>query len=244
MGVSSYDEMTIRCKARCLSKSYIKNKPVPYGIRLYACVGWKNRYLHSICDNGKGSKVKMSPSQKFASNIPIVKPIIKEIEKLDKRKKKFSETASSQWVTQMAMQTYIKPDPSGKRMFVMDSFYGRHKVADVTKIVTNGEARVICTMKLLFVNSGDKSLVKYVLNHIKKLSQGIWFLLWVTVDGVIQKNCGYIVFKDKRPVLFYTNDLKDTPKKRIQGVNEESVRCVGGLLILKRWTDECNTKSK
>ena len=124
------------------------------------------------------------------------------------------------------MQTYIQPDPSGKRMFVMDSFYGRHKVADVTKIVTNGEARVICTMKLLFVNSGDKSLVKYVLNHIKKLSQGTWFLLWVTVDGVIQKNCGYIVFKDKRPVLFYTNDLKDTPTNRIQGVTYESVRCV------------------
>ncbi len=57
----------------------------------------------------------------------------------------------------------------------MDSFYGRHKVEDVTKIVTNGEARVICTMKLLFVNSGDKYLVKYVLNHIKKLSQGTWF---------------------------------------------------------------------
>ena len=86
--------------------------------------------------------------------------------------------------------------------------------------------------------------MKYVLNHIKKLSQGTWFLLWVTVDGVVQKNCGYIVFKDKRPVLFYTNDLKDTPTKRIQGVTEESVRCVGGLLILKIWTDECTTTSK
>ena len=35
-GASSYDEITIRCKACCLSKSYIKNKPTPYGIRLYA----------------------------------------------------------------------------------------------------------------------------------------------------------------------------------------------------------------
>ena len=144
----------------------------------------------------------------------------------------------------MSMHTYIKPDPSGNRMFFMDSFYGIHKVEDVTKIVTNGEERVICTMKLLFVNRGDKYLVKYVLNHIKKLSQGTWFLLWVTVDGFIQNNCGYIFFKDKRPVLFYTNDLKDTPTKIIQGVTEESVICVGGLLILKRWTDECTTTSK
>ena len=89
MGVSSYYEMRIRCKDRLLSKSYIKNKSVPYGIYIYACVGWKNRYLHSMCDNGKGSKVKMTPSQKFAINIPIVKPIIKEIEKLDKRKRNF-----------------------------------------------------------------------------------------------------------------------------------------------------------
>ena len=63
MGVSSNDEMTISCKDRLLSKSYTKNNPVPYGICLYACVGWKNRYLHSICDNGKGSKVKLTPSQ-------------------------------------------------------------------------------------------------------------------------------------------------------------------------------------
>ncbi len=68
----------------------------------------------------------------------------------------------------MSIHTYIEPDPSGKRMFVMDSFYGRHKISYVTMIVTKGESRVICTMKLLFVNRSDKSMVKYVLNHIKK----------------------------------------------------------------------------
>ena len=30
-GVSSFDEITIRCNSRCLAKSYIKNKPNPYG---------------------------------------------------------------------------------------------------------------------------------------------------------------------------------------------------------------------
>lgn len=52
------------------------------------------------------------------------------------------------------------------------------------------------------------------------MSQGSWFLLRVTVDGVTQPNCGYIVFMDKREVLFYTNDLKDTPTKIVQGVTE------------------------
>ena len=58
-GVSSYDEITVRFKARCLSKSFIKNKPVPYGIRLYACVGWKDKYLYSIFDNGKGNTIEI-----------------------------------------------------------------------------------------------------------------------------------------------------------------------------------------
>lgn len=95
---------------------------------------------------------------------------------MDEHKKKFSETASSQWLTQMAIQSYIEPDPSGERMFVMDYFYGRNKVSDVTRIVTKGEEKVICTMKLLFVNESDKSMVKYFLNHIKNESRIMVFI--------------------------------------------------------------------
>ena len=69
-GVSSFDEITIRCKSRCLAKSYIKNKPNPYGIRLYSCVGWKNTYLHTIMDNGKGHKSKLNPSERFSKQFP------------------------------------------------------------------------------------------------------------------------------------------------------------------------------
>lgn len=38
MGVMSYDESTIRCKGRTVAQTFMKSKPVRFGIRLYALV--------------------------------------------------------------------------------------------------------------------------------------------------------------------------------------------------------------
>ncbi|ETP50735.1 hypothetical protein F442_04006 [Phytophthora nicotianae P10297] len=47
---------------------------------------------------------------------------------------------------------------------------------------------------------------------------------------------GYVVFKDKKVVIFYTNDLADTPTLRFQGPdNEEAIRVLHGLQPLNRW---------
>ena len=45
IGVLCFGENTIRCKARTGARSYIKSKPVKYGIRLYAMCGWRYTYL-------------------------------------------------------------------------------------------------------------------------------------------------------------------------------------------------------
>lgn len=79
-----------------------------------------------------------------------------------------------------------------------------------------------------------------------KLGQCPWFLLQVTLSGCVQRNCGYIIFKDKRKYLvtFYTNDLDDTPIKSIDGPSDHTIKCVHVLLVLKRWTQESITKSQ
>ena len=76
------------------------------------------------------------------------------------------------------------------------------------------------------------------------MGQCSWFLLQVTLSGCVQRNCGYIIFKDKikYPVTFYTNDFADTPIKRIDGPSDHTIKCVRGLLVLKRWTQESITK--
>lgn len=40
-GVPAFDENTIRCKGGTAARSYIKRKPVKFGVRFYANVEWK-----------------------------------------------------------------------------------------------------------------------------------------------------------------------------------------------------------
>ena len=54
---------------------------------------------------------------------------------------------------------------------------------------------------------------------------------------VVARNAGYIVYKDSKIVIFYTNDLAQTPSKPIlYSTDAEAVTCVHGLAKLKRWT--------
>ena len=60
----------------------------------------------------------------------------------------------------------------------------------------------------------------------------------------VARSCGYIVWKDRKVVVFYTNDLSDTPTKDFLHIaketdSEEAIRCVGGLVDVERWDDEC-----
>lgn len=53
----------------------------------------------------------------------------------------------------------------------------------------------------------------------------------------IAKNAGYIVWKNSKIVIFYTNDLANTPGEPILDMNnEEAVSCVHGLCTVHRWT--------
>ena len=198
-GVSSFDEITIWYKARCLEKYYIKNKPNPYGIRLYACVGWRNCYLHSICDNVKGNKSTLNASRRFSGQFPIVNGVLEEIDTLcEITKDDFMDKASCQWVTQMSLQTCKDNEYTGKRLFVMDNFYGRHQVGSILKHVTNGQFKILTTIKLLFINKDDKLYAKKIIKYCSKAHQGTWFLLMVTLHGITQEKCGYIIFKYNR----------------------------------------------
>lgn len=48
---------------------------------------------------------------------------------------------------------------------------------------------------------------------------------------------GFIVFRDKKPVLFYTNDLAKTPSARVLGGDtREAIECCHGLYPIRRWT--------
>ena len=55
----------------------------------------------------------------------------------------------------------------------------------------------------------------------------------------IADKAAYVVWKDSKVVLFYTNDLAATPSQPImEGTERESIACVNGLAQLSRWTGE------
>ena len=52
----------------------------------------------------------------------------------------------------------------------------------------------------------------------------------------IAENTGYIVFKDKKTVVFYCNDLASIPRELISGSSDEdAINYVHGLSRLQRW---------
>ena len=54
--------------------------------------------------------------------------------------------------------------------------------------------------------------------------------------GPKSPNCGFILWKDSKLVMFYTNDLAHTPSEDIlHDTSEEAIRCVNGLGPLHRW---------
>jgi hypothetical protein len=53
-------------------------------------------------------------------------------------------------------------------------------------------------------------------------------------------NAGYIIFKDRKTVVFYSNDLASTPPEWfcLGKDREDCIACVHGLAPLPRWTDD------
>lgn len=75
VGTCALYENTVRIKARTGDKSYLPNKPQPYGIRFYAVLGPKYTYLHNLFDNGSGNLTGISRPQEYTSVLPYIKPL-------------------------------------------------------------------------------------------------------------------------------------------------------------------------
>jgi len=87
---------------------------------------------------------------------------------------------------------------------------------------------------------GVLAAVEYL--NADDIKRGSWLLLQVfeqdelTKEIAVLAKTGIIVYKDKRPVLFFTNDLLFTPhEKYMAWTDPQAVECVQGLAPLKRW---------
>ena len=231
--VTSFDEIRIRCKARTLARTFMKNKPIRYGLTFYALVSWLEPYLFGLFDNRSGNSSGVYPADAFCTVFHDLRGVLKNKLVWDMVK---PSSASALWSLQLAQQTKKKKDPHGKRLVVMDNYYTRHFLAEQTKIFSDGEISILGTVKLLNTDGRNKAVIEIAKSEIKDAERGSWRLTQVfNKDGSVAQNAGYIVFKDRAVVVFYTNDLASTPIELINSPNDTSIACVRGLAPLKRW---------
>ena len=247
MGASALDEASCRTSARTRAKSYMPNKPIRYGIRFYANVSVREIYCHSIVDNGSGNKLPLSPADRYIDvfrdlRTPFDRAFADDPTGKNGGVKK--DSPSALWSLQLAHQTKKQPDPSGKWSVFMDNFYTRHNLGEKVKQLTNGEIHIMGTCRLNVIQSKNKIGVKKAIDMLKNQERGTWALVRAfnsqTEDDDVAPNCGYIVFKDRKDVIFYTNDLAGTPKELvvIGNTDDHAIHCVNGLAKLHRWTDD------
>ena len=173
---------------------------------------------------------------------------------------------TSLWVLQMAHQTLSIEDPNGRRVFFTDNFYTSHRVGTALKKFTDGEARLIGTIRMNTVDCTNRYHLFKTIDMVDKMPRGSWALVraydesqdlarlqrehqalnrnvskaekteFVPPFDRIADSAGYIVFKDAKVVIFYTNDLSGTPSASVlQGNTMEAQRLVHGLATLRRW---------
>ena len=272
-GPFAIDENTIRCKGRTRAKTYMKNKPIKFGIRFYAVVGWKYTYLHSLWDNGSGNKTKFSAASRYCTVFRDMKQAFDNIITNDPEKILLPESASALWALQISHLHKMSQSPSGKRVVFMDNFYTRHPLARKIKQLTNNEIKVIGTVKLNSLDAYNKKNITEAIERMKTALNGDWLLVQcfdsvplrnkkakkIKKEGSssrkrrktekddkqeeesppIAEKTGYVIFKDKKIVVFYCNDLAFTPKKLISGASDlDAIDCVHGLAELKRWSGQ------
>jgi hypothetical protein len=226
------------------------NKPIKYGIRFYAIVGSREVYCHSFWDNGSGYRLPTSQAEQYTQLFRDLRTPFDKAYADDPTGKVFGvakDSASALWSLQMAHQTKKLPDPSGKRSIFMDNFYTRHNLAEKVKVLTDGEIHITGTCRLNVINKANKVGVKKGIDMLKDKPRGTWVLVRAcnppleNNTEVVAPNCGYVVFKDRKDVIFYTNDLAATPNELVVIGNDDdqAIHCVNGLAKLHHWTDDC-----
>ena len=145
----------------------------------------------------------------------------------------------------------------------MDNFYTRHALAYVLKQMTDDKAQVIGTVKFPNVDCMNRQFLKEAILKLKDKQKGEWILVraynkaeklkqlrrqhrkkqnrlptakrnpFQYPTHKLADKTGSIVWKDRKGVLFYTNDLATTPSQELfDGGDMETITCVNGLANL------------
>ena len=168
---STLDENSCLTKARTKAKIYLPPKPDKYAIRFYCVVDWKHCYLHSVFDNGSGNSEPDSSAERYLNIFPEMRRPIH----------RFCATrmssASTLWTAMVAHQSKALNSPSKKRICYMDNFYTRQDMSSSIHQVTDGEMKVIGTVRRNYIDAVNKPFVERAYKIIEKGRRNDWILV-------------------------------------------------------------------
>ena len=238
LGATSLDETTIRCKARTRARTCMNSKPTKYGIRFYSVVSWKEAYLHTFWDNGSGNETRTNSAESYCALFRGLRGVFHR--NFSKRSVVSPKKPSALWIMQLAHQHKSYKDPSGERLVVMDNFHTRHPLARQLANATDGEMKVLGTVRFNNIDKLNRPLVKQAVERLGDKEKGDWFLAHAHHADAkgnvkVSSNAGCIIFKDRAIVVFYSNDLAQTPSAPLVEATDEAIACVHGLASMSRW---------
>ena len=169
--------------------------------------------------------------------------------------------ARALWALQIAHPTILEPPPVTARNVYMDSYYTSHTLASVVKEMTDGRTLCTSTTKFNQIEGWNKPFLRQAMKDVMDHGErGDWCLVraydppknWKNKNartsymnefpsddyllGYEADSAGYIIIKDRKLVVLYTNDLRFTPSKPVLSMmSEEAQRCVNGMAICRRW---------
>ena len=143
----------------------------------------------------------------------------------------------------------------------------RHSLAEAAKRMTDGKVKITGRQKFNLIDATNRVLVRRAMSMAEKLKWGSWALVKAyNKDENVAKLCnqhnknqkdlpktqkctfespltnladksGFIIFKDKKIVIFYTNDLAFTPSRDLLlRRSDEAEKAVNFLGIICWWT--------
>ncbi|KUF92473.1 Ankyrin repeat domain-containing protein 13A [Phytophthora nicotianae] len=121
-------------------------KPDKFAIRFYAVVGWRSLYIHALWDNGSGNTTATTPAERYTRLFPRLRQPLYNV--LNQGEVHVDpKTPSALWLAMIAHQTLLLPAENGRRLLVSDNFYTRHTLAKAVLAITDGETRMLGTVR-------------------------------------------------------------------------------------------------
>ncbi|GMF49481.1 unnamed protein product [Phytophthora fragariaefolia] len=243
------------------------SKPDKYGVRFYSVVGWESLYACAVWDNGSGNRTKTNPVDRYVDVFPaLLTAVFRTLERDDVAIKR--KDASALWVAMCGHLTKTYPAPNQRRLLVCDNFYTRHNLAKTLTTFTDGEMKMLGTIRIALQGKWMAERLEAAKERMENAERGAWELHtaldipsdWEKLQekhkraqkklpthlqtpyippATIESNAGYIVFRDKKTVIFYPNDLAGTPSQHLlPGDSQEAIQLCHGLAPLRRWTGD------